>query len=267
VRVLRIDGSFEEWRGLARDLLAHGVPPEEVSFTEEEQLGLFASEAAQQPWGRTARSSLRVPAAFLSMAQMVACHREPSRWDRLYRVLWRAAIAGGNTLLDPSDEDVLELERMAGAVRKDLDRVRALVRFRRVELDGIDEWYVAFHRPQHHTLPLAAPFFARRFAPMCWSILTPDSSAHWNRRTLSFTPGVPQDLGLNDDAEVLWRAYYATTFNPARVNERLLRTLLPRRHWDTLPEGRDIAALVRRAGPRVAAMTTAPGRPDESRLP
>lgn len=249
MRVLRVDGSFEGWRGIARDLLARGVPPEDVSFTAEEQLGLLPGDAEQSAPGDAPGAALRVPATFLSLARRVACHREPSRWDRLYRVLWRAAIDGGRTLQDPSDEDVLALERMADEVRKDVDRVHALVRFRRLPVDGADEWYVAFHRPQHRTLPLAAPFFARRFAPMRWSILTPDASAHWDRRALSFGPGVARDLGVNDGAEDLWRAYYATTFNPARVNERLLRAHLPRRHWDTLPEGRDIAALVRDAVP------------------
>ena len=179
------------------------------------------------------------------MARIVACHRDPSRWDRLYRVLWRAASSSGRIALDPSDRDLLELERMAGAVRKDLDRVRALVRFRRIPLDGAGEWYAAFHRPEHHTLSAAAVHFARRYAPMCWSILTPDESAHWDRRKLVFGSGLPRDIGFEDDVEILWQTYYATTFNPLRVNERQLCLHLPRRHWDTLPEARGIPGLLR----------------------
>ena len=258
MRVLRVDGSFEGWREAARGLLGRSVRPEEVSFTEEEQLGLLPGDAAGGVPGPAPGPALRVPASFLSLARRVACHREPSRWDRLYRVLWRIGIEGGRMLLDPSDEDVIALERMADAVRRDVERVRALVRFRRVAVGETDEWYVAFHRPQHRTLPLAAPHFAGRFAAMRWSILTPDASAHWDRRALSFGPGVPHDLGVDDGAEVLWRAFYAATFNPARVNERLLRAHLPRRHWDTLPEGREIAALVREAGQRFTVIGTRP---------
>jgi DNA polymerase len=214
------------------------------------------------------RDALLVPAAFVSLARRVACHREPARWDALYRVLWRVLAEGAQTLEDPVDPDVLALTRMAEAVRHDVHRFHALVRFRRVAVaetggdgeatgvgvQGEGERYVAFHRPEHRTLRLAAPFFARRFASMCWSILTPDASAHWDGRMLSFAAGVPRDEVAGDDAEALWRAYYATTFNPARVNPRLLRALLPARHWETIPEGREIAALVRSAAPRVAAM-------------
>lgn len=253
MRVVRVDGSFEGWREVARGLLARGCPPEDVAFTEEEQLGLLVDGAGELP-PRSGARLVRVPAAFLWLARRVACHREPSRWDRLYRVLWRAAHEGGRMLEDPSDLEVVALERMATAVRRDVERLRALVRFRRIALDGSDEWYVAFHRPQHRTLRLAAPFFARRFAPLRWSIVTPEASAHWDRRTLSFGPGAARDPGADDGAEDLWRAYYAATFNPARVNHRLLRAHLPRRHWETLPEGRDIADLVRGARPRVDGM-------------
>ncbi len=246
MKVLRIDGTFEGWRQVARDLLARGIPPRDAAFTEQEQMGLLEDEGAgKDPRGASAPA--RVPPAFLSLARKVACHREPSRWDLLYRVLWRIALEGGRAIEDPSDQDVLILERMAMAVRGDVERLRALVRFRRIAVDGDDEWYVAFHRPQHRTLPLAAPFFARRFAPMRWSIVTPDGSAHWDRRALSFGSGASCDPGGDDGAEALWRAYYAATFNPARVNERLLQAHLPRRHWDTLPEAREIGELIRRA--------------------
>jgi DNA polymerase len=245
VRVVRVDGRFEGWRESARALLARGVPPEAVSFTEGEQLGLPSGEPA--PAASTAAgSALRVPPRLLALGRRVACHREPSRWDRLYRVLWRVARDGGCVLEDAADEDVLALARMEQAVREDVHRVQGLVRFRRVSADG-EAWYVAFHRPAHDTLRLAAPFFARRYAPMRWTILTPGVSAHWDRRALTFGPGVARDPVGADEVEALWRAYYTSTFDPARVNERLLRAHLPRRHWETLPEARELAGLVRAA--------------------
>jgi DNA polymerase len=257
VRLVRVDGTFEGWRAAARDLLARGVRPQEVSFTDEEQLGLFAALAAEPAAPHEGGARAAVPRAFLSLARRVACHREPARWDRLYRVLFRAAREGERVLDDPADADVLALARMADAVRHDVHRVHALVRFRRVEEEGSAVRHVAFHRPEHRTLRLAAPFFARRFPGMRWSILTPDASAHFDG-ALSFGPGVPRDVRAGDDAEELWRVYYATTFNPARVNPRLLRAHLPERHWATLPEGRDIATLVRSSGARVASMAAAP---------
>lgn len=248
MRVQPIDGTFESWRSSARALLVRGVPPEEVSFTEEAQLGLLAGPP-EAPL--VAGRSPRVPPRLLALARAVACHREPARWDRLYRVLWRSVRDGAPGLQDPTDEDVLALERMEQAVREDVHRVHGLVRFRRMAVGG-DERYVAFHRPEHRTLRPAAPFFARRYAALRWSILTPDASAHWDRRALTFGPGVARDpgAGAGDEAEALWRAYYAATFDPARLNERLLEAHLPRRRWETLPEAREIAALVRAARAR-----------------
>jgi DNA polymerase len=261
VKTVRVDGTFEGWRRAARDLVARGVPPEEVTFTDEDQLGLVSllpgvAAEATAPYAAMTRTPPRVPAEFLAVARRVACHRAPSRWDHLYRALWRVVNEGARVLTDPGDEDVLALARMAESVRHDVHRMHALVRFRRVASDEALERYVAFHRPEHRTLALAAPFFARRFAAMRWSILTPDAAAHWDGRALTYGPGVARDAGVTDDAEVLWRTYYATTFNPARVNPRLVRAHLPQRHWDTIPEGRDIAALVRSSERQVAQMTT-----------
>lgn len=53
---------------------------------------------------------------------------------------------------------------------------------------------------------------------MYWSILTPDQSAHWNGGTITYSPGVPRSEAPDDDAlEDLWRDYYRSIFNPARV--------------------------------------------------
>ena len=57
--------------------------------------------------------------------------------------------------------------------------------------------FVAWFEPEHHIVELAAPFFARRFADMPWSILTPDLCAHWDGHAVSFTPGVAKIGGAD----------------------------------------------------------------------
>ena len=39
-----------------------------------------------------------------------------------------------------------------------------------------------------------------------------------------------------DELEDLWRTYYASTFNPARVSIAAMRKEMPLKHWATLPE-------------------------------
>ena len=70
---------------------------------------------------------------------------------------------------------------MAKAVRRDEHKMHAFVRFREIGRER-DAHYVAWFEPEHHIVELAAPFFARRFADMPWSILTPDLCAHWDGR-------------------------------------------------------------------------------------
>ena len=121
----------------------------------------------------------RVPKAFVEIAQRVACHRDLERWALLYRVLWRLTHGEHELLEVVVDPDVYELNRKDKAVRHDVHKMRAFVRFRAVDHEG-QLWYVAWFEPEHHIVERNAPFFRDRFAGMHWSILTPDRCVHWD---------------------------------------------------------------------------------------
>jgi DNA polymerase len=85
---------------------------------------------------------------------------------------------------------------------------------------------IAWHRPDHRILPLAAPWYARRYAILPWTILTPDASATWNPASghLVFTPGVPRESTPSeaefDELEPVWRMHYAAhSLQPAALQE------------------------------------------------
>ena len=107
---------------------------------------------------------------------------------------------------------------MAKAVRRDEHKMHAFVRFREVGREQKSH-FVAWFEPEHHIVELAAPFFARRFADMPWSILTPDVCAHWDGHAVSITPGVSQVRGARPRTG--WRKPGGATtpriFNPARL--------------------------------------------------
>ena len=118
-------------------------------------------------------------------------HRNPERFALLYRLLWR--LRQNHDLLDiATDPDVAEVAAMAKAVRRDEHKMHAFVRFREIGREQKSH-FVAWFEPEHHIVELAAPFFARRFADMPWSILTPDVCAHWDGHAVSITPGVSQE--------------------------------------------------------------------------
>ncbi len=66
---------------------------------------------------------------------------------------------------------------------------------------------------------------------------------------------IPPD-NTKDETEQLWDLYYKTTFNPARVNLKLMRSHIPIRHWQQMPELDTLAPAIAEANPRVEQMVT-----------
>jgi len=272
-----VDGSWDGWRDRARRLLADGVPPARIAWVAagaEPALPLFAADGDGRgdgdPGGaaegeQRAATALRVPRRFVELGEAVACHREAARWAVLYRVLWRLIAGGERRLLDVDvDPDVHALLRMERDVRRASHKMKAFVRFRAT--GGDRDPFVAWFEPEQSVVERVAPFFARRFAGMRWSILTPDRCAHWDLRELTFTEGVARNTGPGGDSlEDLWRTYYARIFNPARVNVRAMSAEMPQVYWKNLPEAELIRALTREASGRMARMVE--GRSDAASEP
>ena len=253
---LIFDGTWRGWREAARVALRSGMEPTRVVFrsAHDSQRSLLDALTEELPTGFQ-HAAPNVPKSFLRLAADVACHREPSRWSTLYRVLWRITHGERNLLDVYVDDDVHKLGIMAKAVRREGHKMRAFVRFRRIVDDAGNEHFVAWFEPEQDVVRREAPFFARRFPAMCWSILTPDLCASWRDGSLAFTPGVARsNAPLGDDLESLWRTYYAHTFNPARASPKTMRAEMPLRYWKHLPEASLIAPLLRDAPSRVREM-------------
>ena len=255
---VEFDGSFEGWRDAARRLLAGGVPPERVVWDAGAVPPQGSLDGLDYPPQRrdAPPEDPRVSRRFLLLARMVACHRDPGRWDALYRVLWRHASGEPQILSLVTDPEVYPLLVMARSVRRAAHKMKAFVRFREVSGEGeAPPAYVAWFEPAHLVLEATAPFFVRRFRSMRWSILTPDRCAHWDQRRLRFTPGADRSEAPSDDQlEGLWRTYYAHIFNPARLNRRAMQAEMPKRYWANLPEAALIDGLARGAPRRVTEM-------------
>ena len=240
--------NFKDWRESARVLLRAGISPVEVTWTEGFQQPLFESLTAPDAQPPT------VPRKFLELAETVASHRDANRWGLLYDVLYRIVHGERNLLEIEVDPSVRALLLMQKEVQRDIHQMHAFVRFRKIAADD-GERFVAWYRPDHYILERAAPFFVERFAAMRWAILTPHASALWDGREISFGPGVPRsEAPPEDQLDDLWRTYYKSVFNPARLNLEAMRTEMPVRRWAALPESRAIGELVQDAQSRVDRM-------------
>jgi DNA polymerase len=186
----------------------------------------------------------------------VILHRDPQRFALLYRMLWR--LREEPRLLDVSvDGDVVRAHSLQKAVDRDIHKMHAYVRFRELPTED-GPVYVAWFEPAHHIVEAAAPFFVRRFAAMRWSILTPERSAYWDGRSLHFGDGASRsDVPDADALEALWKTYYASIFNPARLKTHTMQAHMPKRYWANLPEAELIPELIGRATRRTADMIEA----------
>ncbi len=308
-----LEPDFQVWREAAREALHLGYRPEELDLQDATvpttlELTLESSEAP----GGSPITHPHTSKAFLETAGVVAVHRDPQRWNLLYRILYRLQ-TNRNLLKVEVDPDIAQLLRLEAQVRRDLHKMHAFVRFRmvlepgdpharptvvdeslatapephhlvlatatpfgldRTELPLCDpdphatptaskpdacEHFIAWYQPDHRILPLAAPFFAERFSIMRWTILTPDESVSWdpNAKQLSFAPGLPRESAPSEDElEDLWRAYYASIYNPARLNPGAMRNEMPVRYWKNLPEVSLLPNLITQSRTRVNAMVT-----------
>ncbi|HEV8659225.1 MAG TPA: UdgX family uracil-DNA binding protein [Thermoanaerobaculia bacterium] len=112
MRDVRIDPTFESWQSAARGLLREGIPPGEVQWNDgtivqSSLLSLTAPRVAEPV------TEYRVPARFMELAQRAAAHRDPQRWDLLYRILWRIVRENRDLLTSERDPDIAQLMKLS----------------------------------------------------------------------------------------------------------------------------------------------------------
>lgn len=242
---------LDGFRAAARRLVAAGARPEEIAWSQEDRADLFGEAA---PAASQTASPLRLPSGAVDLARLAICHRDPDRHALLYRLIWRLVRGEAGLLGNPADPLVHRLGRMAQAVRRDLHKMHAFVRFRRRD-DAEGPRFIAWFEPDHHILAAAAPFFVERFAALDWTILTPDGSLRWTGQALvGGPPARREDAPAEDAFEAGWLGYYEAAFNPARVNPTMMRAEMPKKYWRNLPEASAIPRLIRSAPARAQAM-------------
>lgn len=255
---------FDEWREQARRLLQAGTPPASVTWHDgnDSHDDLFSSPTAlenppssQEP----SSTSIRIGREQLALLRNAARYRsrggEQARWPLLYRVLWRW-VQGDAAATHPADADGRVLHQRWHAVKREAHHMHAFLRFHRRD-DALGERYVAWFEPAHDVLDLGAEHFADRMGCSPWLIATPEGGVHWNGSTLDYRFPCPAawtteartaaERANADEDHALWRTYFVSTFNPARLNHKVMTQHMPQRFWRHLSEGDLIPAMEARA--------------------
>ncbi|WP_243369321.1 UdgX family uracil-DNA binding protein [Microvirga solisilvae] len=244
---LKNGADLDGFRRAVRWLMAEELAPQHVVWSLDEAPSLFGDDEFHDA------PPVSLPRSVARLIELGVCHSDSERYALLYQLIWRVLNGERDLLEIASDPLVHRIDMMARAVRRDLHKMYAFVRFRRMQ--GELERFAAWFEPDHFILEAAAPFFIDRFRSLDWTILTPIGSMRWDRRDLTFGPPAQREDAPDEDSfEEGWRGYYESVFNPARVNPNAMRAEMPKKYWRNLPETASIPGLIQTASQRVDAM-------------
>lgn len=253
-------GTVAAWRSHVRRLAAAGTPADHVLWqvgTEGTDLFTEAAPAPAQPPSARPSAPLTLSRDALAAIETALCHSDPQRFARAYALvlrLWQGEIRWGDRS-DPALRRLLEQEK---AVRRDIHKMHAFVRFREVSPPGAARRaFAAWFEPDHPIVEAATPFFAKRFGDMDWVIATPTLTARFEDGALTFQETADRAPPPDDTTEALWCTYFSSIFNPARLMVSAMTSEMPRKYWKNLPEAALIPDLIRTAPTRAKAMQDA----------
>ena len=228
--------TFQTWRDMARPLLNAGINPDSAArFIDS-----LASYTAGASHGK-----LALPAQLMRFLESISCFRAGGRSEFMYRLAWRAAYENPRLLEDAADPDVKRAVQMDAAIRRDVHKMHAFLRFREIPAEGAEVKYFAWFEPEHEILRRGSQFFVKRFPNMSWTIATPDGSAVWDQDSLQFLDAPASKTRIGGDAlEELWRVYYRSICNVARINPAAMQREMPQKYWRNLPEASEIGVLL-----------------------
>ncbi|GEN61060.1 uracil-DNA glycosylase [Acetobacter nitrogenifigens DSM 23921 = NBRC 105050] len=243
-------GTFVAWRNVARLLMSHHVPPDDIDWSGRP--GLFTPRAIPEAVGP---HNVNVTKNFLKLSESVVWNSDPERFAFLYKALWRLRLRDGDPL---SQSDVLgrRLHLLAKSVGRDIHKMHAFVRFHELPSPGRRR-FAAWFEPEHYILEPGSHFFMKRFADMDWMIATPRLTARFEGGVISYHTGGRKPPLPADASEELWATYFANIFNPARIKMNAMRSEMPKKYWKNLPETRLIPSMLAEAEERVARMREA----------
>ena len=233
-RIVLAEGAdLEGFRRAVRASIAADVPPQNVVWTTAAAPTLFGTDPAADG------APVNLPKAVSEWIRLIVCHRDADRYALLYALVWRVLHGERAVLEVQSDPLVHRLSMMHKSVRRDLHKMHAFLRFRRVDGESVEHRFVAWFEPDHFILDATAAFFVERFQSLKWKIITPIGSLTWDGDRLSHGPaGQRSDAPADDAFEAGWLGYYESIFNPARVNPVVMQSEMPKKYWRNMPEAR-----------------------------
>jgi probable DNA metabolism protein len=197
----------------ATRLLAQQVPPDLVQWaaTVSQSPGeLDCGDGPRSLRNRAARAL--VPQSFVRLSELVVLHRDPLRFDLLYRTLWRL-VHEPELRRDPGDSDLQRLRQMAQSVRRDVQKMKTRLVFRPLVVHGQVVAF-AWYEPVHFIGESVAAMLVKAKMATPWMICTPDRCLRSDGEHHRCAPTVPSaGRPAIDAGDMAWaRALEALTW-------------------------------------------------------
>lgn len=146
---LAVGADIDGFRRAVRGLVAAQIPPERVFWATRDSDSLFGATPGD------VAPPLSLPRAVATLIGDVVPHSDPERYALLYDVIWRAMHGQREICEHTSDPVVHRLDQMRKSVRRDIHKMHAYVRFRKLDAEPGDpgpERFVAWFEPDHYIL-------------------------------------------------------------------------------------------------------------------
>jgi probable DNA metabolism protein len=189
------------FRAQANSLLASQVQPADVGWqaAASPDCGETVVEGAHAAARPSALHAI-VPRSFVRLTELVVLHRSETRFDLLYRLLWRL-VHEPELMASAHDQDMALAQSMAQAVRRDILRTRKAMRMRLLSARDGGITRLAWVAPQHYVTEQVAQDLTRLQLDQPWLLASPDRCLWWNGSNLLHGPGVPAlQAAAADDA-------------------------------------------------------------------
>ena len=170
----------------------------------------------------------------------------PGSDELIFRYIRKTIDSKHSIELNFTDDDVLQMQKLAQKVGRERMRLIELVRFQK----AADDIFFAPVSPDHNSLPLTLDHFKDRFADQKWVIYDTKRNYgyYYDLKTVTemtldstglFPEGKLDENLMAEDEKLyqeLWKGYFKSMTIKERINLKLQRQHLPKRYWKYLTE-------------------------------
>jgi DNA polymerase len=179
------------FRSHANSLLAHQVAPPDIAWQALAPDGCADSVAGtdSRPAALSSALCAIVPRSFVRLTELVVLHRDPGRFDLMYRLLWRL-VHEPELATAANDPDMAQAQGMAHAVRREISRTRQGIVWREVSCGPGSALRLAWCEPRHYVTEEVAQRLQSTEGEGAWLLASPDRSVLCDGERLRCGPGL-----------------------------------------------------------------------------